>query len=86
MTKSARLLAKSVPPGWSRIFDVSQILRPSNDSTFTSIKIVQSAGRGYGGQSCFSGCPNQELGSPFLFKGPIIRASSYFGMDGHSYS
>jgi hypothetical protein len=29
----------------------------------------------------FSGCPNQEIGRPFLFKGPILGTSSYFVVD-----
>jgi hypothetical protein len=29
----------------------------------------------------FSGCPNQEIGWPFIFKGLIIWSSSYFGVD-----
>jgi hypothetical protein len=29
----------------------------------------------------FSGCPNQEIGWPFLFKGLKIGTSSYFGTD-----
>jgi hypothetical protein len=29
----------------------------------------------------FSGCPNQELGWPFLFKILILGACSYFGVD-----
>jgi hypothetical protein len=29
----------------------------------------------------YSGCPNQEIGRPFLFKGLVVRTTSYFGAD-----
>jgi hypothetical protein len=32
-------------------------------------------------QWLFSGCPNQEIGWPVLFKGLIIETCSYFGAD-----
>jgi hypothetical protein len=33
----------------------------------------------------FSGCPNKEIGRPFIFNGLIIGTCSYFGADSATY-